>query len=73
MCFLCVFQLAHEEGCTNMTWIVMDNFTEIEFYEKMGGKIKKDWLTMKLTEPELENLLPGKAKRTKVHHCSSSY
>ena len=34
----------------------MDNSREIEFYEKMGGKIKKDWLTMKLTEPELGDL-----------------
>ena len=53
---LLVLQLAREKGCTKMSWIVMDNSREIEFYEKMGGKIKKDWLTMKLTEPELGDL-----------------
>ena len=42
-----------------MSWVVMDNSREIKFYEKLGGKIKKDWLTMMLKEPELGDLASG--------------
>ena len=50
-------QLARGEGCTSMTWQVMDWNTKAKgFYENIGGKIKKDWLTMTLIEPELGNL-----------------
>ena len=39
-----------------MTWMVLNNSREIQFYEKLGGEIKKDWSIMKLTEPNLGNI-----------------
>ena len=48
-----------------MTWQVMDWNTKAKgFYENIGGKIKKDWLTMTLIEPELGNL----ATSTRIVH-----
>jgi hypothetical protein len=43
-----------------MTWQLMDwNTKAKQFYERIGGDIKKGWLTMKLAEPGLGNLASG--------------
>ncbi|CAI8016286.1 Thialysine N-epsilon-acetyltransferase [Geodia barretti] len=59
-------KLAREEGCTNMTWQLMDwNAKAKQFYERIGADIKKGWLTMKLTEPGLGNLASGGSSTNK--------
>ena len=55
-----LFQLAHKEGCTHMKWQVMGwNTKAVRFYERIGGEFKKDWLTVKLSEPGLGKLASG--------------
>ncbi|MCI0419195.1 MAG: GNAT family N-acetyltransferase [Acidobacteria bacterium] len=53
---------AHRRGCGRMEWQVLDwNRPAIEFYEKLGAKQLKEWLSYRLVREDLEALLMGKA------------
>ncbi len=50
-------KLAVEEGCGRFEWQVLDwNTPAIKFYESLGAKVMKEWLTMRLSGEPLENL-----------------
>ena len=51
-------QLAVDEGCGRMEWMVLDwNRLAIHFYERMGARQLQEWLPYRLTRDELETLL----------------
>ena len=50
-------KLAVQEGCGRFEWQVLDwNTPAIEFYESLGAKVMKEWLTMRVSGEELEEL-----------------
>jgi GNAT superfamily N-acetyltransferase len=50
-------EIAVEQNCYGMRWQVLDwNTPAIEFYEALGGKILKEWLTVRLMGEPLEQL-----------------
>jgi len=50
-------RLAVEEGCGRFEWQVLDwNAPSIEFYQSLGAKVMKDWLTMRVSGEELARL-----------------
>ena len=49
--------LAVEEGCARFEWQVLDwNESAIKFYESLGAKALKEWITMRLTGDALKKL-----------------
>ena len=43
-------RVAVEKGCGRYQWQVLDwNTPSIEFYESLGAKVMKEWLTMRVT------------------------
>jgi GNAT superfamily N-acetyltransferase len=45
------------QGCGRFEWQVLDwNQPAIEFYQSLGAKVMKEWLTLRLTGPALERL-----------------
>jgi GNAT superfamily N-acetyltransferase len=50
-------QIAVAEGCGRFEWQVLDwNAPAIEFYESLGAKTMKAWLTMRVTGDDLRRL-----------------
>jgi GNAT superfamily N-acetyltransferase len=50
-------QIAIEKNCYGMRWQVLDwNTPAIEFYDALGGKLMKEWLTVRLMGEPLERL-----------------
>ena len=50
-------KVAVEKGCGRYQWQVLDwNTPAIEFYESLGAKVLKDWLTMRVSGDALRNL-----------------
>jgi GNAT superfamily N-acetyltransferase len=49
--------IALQENCYGMRWQVLDwNTPAIEFYEALGGRMMKEWLTVRLMGKPLEQL-----------------
>jgi len=50
-------QIAVRENCYGMRWQVLDwNTPSIEFYELLGARHVKEWITMRIMGEELEKL-----------------
>jgi GNAT superfamily N-acetyltransferase len=50
-------KLAVEQGCRRYQWQVLDwNTPSIEFYESLGAKVMKEWLTMRLSGEQLQQM-----------------
>jgi GNAT superfamily N-acetyltransferase len=50
-------KLAVAEGCGRFEWQVLDwNEPSIKFYESLGGKIMKEWVTMRVAGDDLLRL-----------------
>lgn len=60
-------QEAVAAGCARFVWQVMDwNQPAIDFYEKLGADVMKEWIAVRLHGPALESLAEGAAE-TKGH------
>ena len=50
-------KVAMDEGCGRFEWQVLDwNTRAIQFYESLGAKVMKEWLTMRVSGDELMRL-----------------
>lgn len=50
-------KLAVDQGCGRFQWQVLDwNTPSIEFYESLGAKVMKEWLTMRMSGEQLRRL-----------------
>lgn len=50
-------QIAIRENCYGMRWQVLDwNQSAIDFYEKLGAKVMREWLDVRLSGEPLEEL-----------------
>lgn len=53
-------RIAVEKGCTRFVWQVLDwNTPSIEFYEAMGARVMRDWLTCRVDGEALQKLAEG--------------
>ena len=58
-------RIAKRRGCGRMEWAVLDwNSPSIRFYEKLGAKLRKEWILTRLTGAPLRRL--GRAKKSSV-------
>ena len=49
--------LARDRGCGRLEWRVLDwNQPSIRFYESLGGSLMKEWVLVRMTEPEFRRL-----------------
>ncbi len=49
--------LAAERGCGRLEWRVLDwNEPSIRFYESLGASLMKEWILVRMTRPEFEQL-----------------
>ena len=49
--------LAAERGCGRLEWRVLDwNAPSIRFYESLGASLLKEWVLVRMTEPEFAAL-----------------
>ena len=56
--FMHIVKLAFNDGCGRMEWQVLDwNQLAIDFYEKIGARHMKEWLTYRLDRESLEKLI----------------
>lgn len=52
--------VAVEQGCTRYVWQVLDwNTPSIDFYEAMGAKVLREWLTCRVEGEAIERLAAG--------------
>jgi GNAT superfamily N-acetyltransferase len=50
-------KIAVKRGCGRMEWTVLDwNTPSIRFYEKLGAKLRKEWILTRLTGAPLRRL-----------------
>ena len=50
-------RIAAEKGCGRYQWQVLDwNEPSIKFYESMGGRVLREWLTVRVEGEDLERL-----------------
>lgn len=50
-------QIAVDRGCQRLDWAVLDwNALAITFYEKLGARLQKDWIPVRLEGEALEAL-----------------
>ena len=50
-------RIAVRRGCGRMEWTVLDwNAPAIGFYERLGARLRKDWILTRLTGPPLRRL-----------------
>ncbi len=50
-------QLAVRENCGRFVWQVLDwNTPSIEFYQSLGAKLMREWLTMRVEDAALEKM-----------------
>jgi GNAT superfamily N-acetyltransferase len=53
--------IAVRRGCGRMEWTVLDwNTPSIRFYEKLGAKLRKEWVLTRLTGAPLRRLARGR-------------
>lgn len=53
-------KIAVRRGCGRMEWTVLDwNTPSIRFYEKLGAKLRKEWVLTRLTGAPLRRLARG--------------
>ncbi len=53
-------QVAVREGCGRFQWQVLDwNEPALRFYESLGAKVQRDWLTMRVEGEALRALAEG--------------
>ena len=56
-------KMAVDEGCGRFEWQVLDwNAPAIEFYQSLGARVMKEWLTMRVSGDDLASLA-GRAQR----------
>jgi GNAT superfamily N-acetyltransferase len=56
-------RIAKRRGCGRMEWAVLDwNAPSIRFYEKLGAKLRRDWILTRLTGKALRRLAAHKAR-----------
>jgi GNAT superfamily N-acetyltransferase len=56
-------RIALRRGCGRMEWTVLDwNTPSIKFYERLGAKLRKDWVLTRLTGEPLRRLAESVAK-----------
>ncbi len=56
-------QIAVRENCYGMRWQVLDwNQPAIDFYEKLGGKLIREWITVRVMDDELKRLADEKVE-----------
>ena len=61
-------KIALDENCARMQWQVLDwNTPSIEFYERLGGKIMKEWLTVRLVGEDLKALAEKSTTESQRH------
>jgi len=49
--------LARERGCGRLEWRVLDwNEPSIRFYESLGASLLKEWILVRMTEPEFTSM-----------------
>ncbi len=54
-------RIAVRRGCGRMEWTVLDwNTPSIRFYEKLGAKLRKEWILTRLTGAPLRRLARGR-------------
>jgi GNAT superfamily N-acetyltransferase len=54
---------AKKQGCGRMEWVVLDwNKLAIQFYERVGARHLKEWLTYRLESKQFESLLKPKRR-----------
>lgn len=55
--------LATERNCGRFEWRVLDwNEPSIRFYEALGATVMKEWLLVRMTEPEFTRLAAGEVR-----------
>jgi GNAT superfamily N-acetyltransferase len=53
-------RVAKRKGCGRMEWAVLNwNAPAIEFYRKLGAKLRKEWILTRLSGPALRRLAAG--------------
>jgi GNAT superfamily N-acetyltransferase len=53
-------RIAVARGCGRMEWTVLDwNTPSIRFYERLGARLRKEWVLTRLTGAPLERLARG--------------
>lgn len=53
-----VIQIAKQEGVRRVEWVVLDwNQNAIDFYEKSGATILKDWYTVQMDKQGIDNFM----------------
>jgi GNAT superfamily N-acetyltransferase len=53
-------QIGVRENCYGMRWQVLDwNQSAIDFYEKLGAKVMRQWLDVRLNRSAMESLAAG--------------
>ena len=58
-------QLAVERGCGRLEWAVLDwNTPSIRFYQKLGAKLRRQWILTRLTGAPLNRLARRRAATT---------
>lgn len=54
--------LAAERGCGRLEWRVLDwNEPSIRFYEALGASLLREWILVRMTQPEYARLAAGPA------------
>jgi GNAT superfamily N-acetyltransferase len=57
-------RIAVRRGCGRMEWAVLDwNRPAIRFYERLGARLRKEWILTRLTGPALQRLARGAVSR----------
>jgi GNAT superfamily N-acetyltransferase len=65
-------RIAVRRGCGRMEWTVLDwNAPSIRFYEKLGAKLRREWLLTRLSGAPLRRLA-GRAQRASSSRRSGS-
>jgi len=58
-------RIAKRRGCGRMEWAVLDwNTPSIRFYQKLGAKLRREWILTRLTGPALRRLGRSIPRRT---------
>jgi len=59
--------LARERGCGRFEWRVLDwNEPSIRFYESLGASLLREWLLVRMTEPEFTRFAAGAQSPARV-------
>ena len=61
-------RIALAENCYGMKWQVLDwNTPAIEFYEKLGANLQKEWLSVRIMGEPLKALAEAAGEGTVAH------